>query len=534
MNETGYENVLSPNDMELLDSLGIAKDRIFEQVEMFKRGAHPLKLVKAATVGDGIVCFPPEEQEALISRFDRESKDRKVVKFVPASGAATRMFSVLLKLNNRLEEISEAEVKARAKAGEKDYPALLEVIEGIKEKKFAFYTDLNKALAADGFDIEILIKEGRYKTIINYLLTAKGLDYAGIPKGLIKFHRYGGDHSRTAFEEHMVEGTAYAKNSRGTAHIHFTVSPEFRERIIEHTRMFNPPDETEYNAFKIGYSEQKPSTDTAAVDEYNRLFRDSEGKLVLRPGGHGALIENLNDLPYDMVFIKNIDNVVPDRLKEETIRCKKMLGGYLLKLQTEIFSFLNRLSEGNVTEGEMDHMIAYSKEKLNIDFPGDYSLRTQTDRQRFLKEKLNRPLRVCGMVINEGEPGGGPFWVEGRDGTISLQVVEGVQIDKKSENQKEILNASTHFNPVDLVCAVKDFKGNKFDLHRHIDRDTYFISHKSWKDGRPLKALELPGLWNGAMADWITVFVEVPVITFNPIKTINDLLRKEHLYIYRL
>jgi hypothetical protein len=530
MNEMKYKNLLNSNGLKLLDTMGITKDRILEQVEMFKKGAHPLKLVKAAAIGVGIVRFTREEKDALISLFDNKSRDFKVIKFVPASGAATRMFSVLLKFNTQLGEIDETEVRERAKAKETDYPALLEVIEGLKEKRFAFHADLKKALASDGFDMEALIKEGRFKTIIEYLLTSKGLDYAAIPKGLIKFHQYDdGNYSRTAFEEHLEEGTTYSKDCKDTVHIHFTVSPEFRQRIMEHIGESILKDRKENIAFEIGYSEQKSSTDTPAVDEDNNLFRDDEGKLVLRPGGHGALIENLNDLDYDIVFIKNIDNVVPERLRAETTRSKKMLGGYLLKLQSMIFSFLDRLTKGDAAAEEIDEMIAYSKETLNIGFPNDFFERTLLERQHFLFEKLNRPQRVCGMVINEGEPGGGPFWVEGQDGTISLQIVEGVQIDKKSKSQKEILNTSTHFNPVDLVCGIRDFRGNKFDLHKYIDRDAFFVSHKSWKDGRRLKALELPGLWNGAMADWITVFVEVPIITFNPIKTINDLLRKEHL-----
>jgi hypothetical protein len=506
--------------------MGIREDQIARQLEMFKKGAAPVKLVKAATVNDGIAAFNEKEQESLIAFFSQACEDFKIIKFVPASGAATRMFKTLLYFDDRLDKIDEDDVRKRAEKDETDYKVLLEVLEGIRDRKFAFQGDLEEKMAKAALNLENLIKKGHYKDILNYLLTGRGLNYASLPKALLKFHRYEG-YSRTALEEHLVEGLAYSKDKYGTVHIHFTLSPEFRQKVDDHIASVIHRYEQEGVTFDLGFSEQKTSTNTAAVDQDNNLFRDNGGRLVLRPGGHGALIENLNELDGDIIFIKNIDNVVPDRLKEETIRYKKILGGYLVKLQSDIFSFLERLSAANTTEEEIKTITAFAQEKLNIYFPAGFPGWTAEEKQAFLVNKLNRPLRVCGMVKNEGEPGGGPFFVEGRDKTLSLQIVEGAQVDNNSQEQVHILKHATHFNPVDLVCGIRDFRGNKFNLTEFVDPEAYFIANKSFQ-GRSLKALELPGLWNGAMADWITIFVEVPIITFNPIKTVNDLLRKSH------
>lgn len=526
MSKKVKEELLAAKDLELLSSMGIAKTQVLNQLEMFEKGVIPPRLVKAATTDDCITRFSRSEQEELISLFSKESNSYKIIKFVPASGAATRMFKTLFNFNLKLDEINEQEVRKRAAIGEKGYDSLLSVIEGLTCKKFAFYMDLKAVLAIDGISMVHLMEEGQFKTIIDYLLTEKGLNYANIPKALIKFHQYD-DYSRTSIEEHLVEGMVYSKDKNNIVHIHFTVSPKFKQMVKQYIDSIIHLYRKNGITFNIEFSEQKLSTNTLATDENNNFLRDMDNNLVLRPGGHGALIENLNDLDGDIIFIKNIDNVVPEPLKEVTIRYKKIMGGYLMKLQIEIFSFLKILSKGKKTGQELDKITLYSRKFLNISFPGDFNHRSIEERKKLLIKKLNRPLRVCGMVKNEGEPGGGPFIVEGPDKTLSLQIVEGAQVNKDSEEQQQILKNSTHFNPVDLVCSVRDFQGNKFNLLTYIDSDSYFISSKPWKE-RSLKALELPGLWNGAMAGWITVFVEVPITTFNPIKTVNDLLRKEH------
>jgi hypothetical protein len=515
---------LSAKDKQQLAAKGITEDHLLSQLEKFKKGPAPVKLVKAATIGSGIVRLSGTEKKELIELFETKSKTHRLIKFVPASGAASRMFKTLLAFYNNPVETGKTEIIEKAKKGDPDYTFLRDFINGIKNHWFAFYHKLKQALERDGQNPEDLLNRGNYKLLLEYLLTPKGLNYAALPKGMIPFHRY--DHYvRNPFEEHMVEGMAYSRNNNDV-HIHFTIPHEFEKEIKDYIDAVRPFYERDGIRFNITFSEQKPSTDTAAVDEQNRLFRDKKGNLVFWPAGHGALIENLNELSEDIIFIKNIDNVAHERLIEQTIEYKKLLAGYLLKARDFVFNSLERLSKEEVKEDEIDKIAEYSGNILNIYLPGGFSDWEFQKKKDWLVKKLNRPIRACGMVINKGEPGGGPFWVE-KDNDISLQIIEGAQIDKKSETQREILSASTHFNPVDLVCGVKDYRGNKFNLRDFIAHDTYFISDKSM-DGKPLKVLELPGLWNGAMYDWITLFVEVPLLTFNPVKTVKDLLRKEH------
>jgi hypothetical protein len=379
----------------------------------------------------------------------------------------------------------------------------------------------------DAIDLAACLESHDYAVIIDYLLDEKGLDYGKLPKGLLKFHDYK-TYSRTPVGEHMVEGAHYALDKNDRISLQFTVSPEHFEKFNEEVLRIGPVFEERFEAiYDISFSIQKPSTDTIAADEYNQIFRDVIGRPVFRPGGHGALIENLNDLEADIIFIKNIDNVVPDHLKPETYRYKKVLGGLLLQLQKKVFEYLEELENNNITENHLNEIIRFCKKDLFRIIPSSFEDLPFSDKIRYLRIILDRPIRICGMVKNEGEPGGGPFWVENTHGEISLQIVETSQIDIKDPEQKEILNNATHFNPVDLVCGITNYKGEKFDLRNFVDPETGFISLKS-KDGRQLKALELPGLWNGAMAGWITIFVEVPIITFNPVKTVNDLLRDQH------
>ena len=393
-------------------------------------------------------------------------------------------------------------------------------------RHFAFYEELSaKCQHLEGKSIEELVAEGRYKAVVAALLNKEGLNYGQLPKGLLLFHSYD-DGMRTPMEEHLVEAARYAESNK-QAHVHFTVSHEhlafFKQKVADKQAGF----EAKFGIkFDISFSEQKPSTDTIAVNLDNTPFRNEDGSLLFRPGGHGALIENLNDLDADVVFIKNIDNVVPDRLKEETISWKMIIAGTLVALQERVFTYLHKLEKGNCTRVELEEMLDFLQNEL---FCEKHDVASLDDKAlaEYLCKKLNRPMRVCGMVKNVGEPGGGPFLAYNQDSTISLQILESSQIDKNNKASMKMFTEGTHFNPVDLVCAIKDYKGNAFDLTKYVDKSTGFISSKS-KNGRNLKALELPGLWNGAMSDWNTVFVEVPLGTFNPVKTVNDLLREQH------
>jgi len=377
-----------------------------------------------------------------------------------------------------------------------------------------------------GFSLEDLLLEEKYDVILEYFLTPKGLNYGNLPKGLLLFHSYP-EGGRLALEEHFLEGWHYASSENGIVKMHFTVSPEHQELFrIEFDRLIKKYEALSGMKFVVESSIQKPSTDTIAVDLENNPFRNADGSLLFRPAGHGALIENLNELEEDIIFIKNIDNIAPDHLRNDTYYFKKVLGGLLIQLQSQIFEYLELLDEANLMDDDLEAMRDFAGKELTQYIGNEWDSMIRMEKIDLLYTLFNRPIRVCGMVKNEGEPGGGPFLVE-KDGQVTLQIVEGSQIDMSNAKQVEILKQSTHFNPVDLVCGVRDFQDEKFDLAEFVDPETGFISIKS-KDGRDLKAQELPGLWNGAMADWITIFVEVPITTFSPVKTINDLLRPQH------
>ena len=518
--------VLTDGDFEQMRSLGITEEQVRYQVAFFEKGRTHLKLARPCTLGDGIISISEDAMEAMSLNHQEAARKGRLLKFVPTSGAASRMFKVLLKFNSESDMISREEIVGKATQGDQQAKDCLAFIDGIR--KFAFFEDLKQVMKQNGFDLERLIEKGQIKEILESLLTEKGLDYASLPKGLLKFHRYH-DGSRTALEEHLVEAAEYAQDAERRSRLHLTVSPEHQEGF---TALLEGVNKQRYGAkctveYQVAFSVQKESTNTIAVDMANRPFREEDGRILFRPGGHGALIENLNDIKGNIIFIKNIDNVVPDRLKGETFKWKKILGGLLVATQKKIFAYLKRLSNGSSDELLIEEALAFVNSSLHILPPNGGLPQSLEAQKEYLVEKLNRPVRVCGVVRNVGEPGGGPFWVEGKDGSLSLQIVESAQVDTESEEQQKIWNSATHFNPVDIVCGVRDYRGEPFDLRRYVDQDAVFISRKS-KDGRDLKSLELPGLWNGAMADWITVFVEVPIITFNPVKAINDLLRKEH------
>ena len=504
--------MITPQDKELLAKKGISEEQIADQLASFEKGFPYLKLFAAASVENGILATDADGQKKYLDVWDTYTQTgKKVVKFVPASGAASRMFKNMF-------EFLGADYDVPQTAFEQKFFSQI--------AKFAFYDDLNAACQKNtGKDIPTLIAEGSYKPVVAALLESAGLNYGALPKGLLKFHKYD-DGSRTPVEEHLVEGALYAASRSGKVNVHFTVSPEhralFQALVEEKAAVYAKKYGVEYD---ISFSEQKPSTDTIAADMENKPFR-SDGKLLFRPGGHGALIENLNDLDADVIFIKNIDNVVPDKLKGETVLYKKLIAGVLVSLQQQAFAYLQLLDSGKYTHEQVIEILQFLQKQLHCKNPDTKNLE-DAELVIYLKQKLNRPMRVCGMVKNVGEPGGGPFLAYNSDGTISLQILESSQIDMKDPAKKEMFEKGTHFNPVDLVCAVRDYKGDKFDLTKYVDKATGFISYKS-KNGKDLKALELPGLWNGAMSDWNTVFVEVPLGTFNPVKTVNDLLRDQH------
>ena len=507
-------------DLSQLGSLGIATETAEEQIENFKKGFPYLKLIKPATIGSGILQLDQSKISEAEGLFDTASKTKKVVKFVPASGAASRMFKALFGFMESFEGTEEAYEAFITKKGA--------VYAFFKElEKFAFYEELKQTLTNKEMHLEKMQLERQYPEILSNYLTEKGMDYGSLPKGLLLFHNYE-DGARTPVEEHMVEGANYCKDDEGFVRIHLTVSPEHENKFKEKIEAIRSKYEKTYNVkFDISFSQQKKSTDTIAVDMENKPFRNGDSSILFRPGGHGALLENLNDIDADIIFIKNIDNVVPDKIKDTTFTYKKVIGGILIEYQDKVFNILQTLSSGSPTDEDLTSYNDFLENELCTKSETDFSSKSREEKITYLINKLNRPLRVCGMVKNEGEPGGGPFWAMNNDGTVSLQVVESAQIDMNDAEQKTIAQSATHFNPVDLVCAVKDFNGNKFDLMKFRDPQTGFISYKS-KDGKELKAQELPGLWNGSMSDWNTIFVEVPIITFNPVKTVNDLLREQH------
>lgn len=502
--------MLTKEDLLQIAERNVTEEQVERQVSQLKRGTAFVKLIRPATIGDGILRMTPEEVKKMNQVFDEDKAYYRFTKFVPASGAASRMFKDLFTFiengaETKFTEIFFAHIHS-----------------------FAFFSDLNPVVEKlYNKDIDTMIAENRKVEVVKALLLEEGLGYGKLPKALLKFHHYE-QFDRLALEEHLVEAARYATDNDGMARLHFTVSPEHEQPFKDAVAKLITGYEKRYGVkYDITFSCQKPSTDTVAIDAEGALFREKDSKLLFRPGGHGALIENLNDLAQEIVFIKNIDNIVPESKVEATVTFKKVLAGLLLKQQQQTFEYLEILDGGDVTEEELKEMMNFARKQLMIDIPDfveRYDVYEKTD---FLYDKLNRPMRVCGMVKNEGEPGGGPFWVKNADDEVSLQIIESSQINHDKEDQEAIFKGSTHFNPVDLVCGCWNYKGEAFNLTDFVDPNTSFVSSKS-KDGRELKALELPGLWNGAMADWITLFVEVPIETFNPVKTVNDLLKPMH------
>ena len=505
--------MFTDQDKRQIEKRGMTLEQVEKQMQQFVDGFPYLKLESAASTKNGILVATDKDVKEFVEIWENYKKDGEhvVTKFVPASGAASRMFKNMF-------AFLTADYDEPTTDFEKEFFNNVE--------KFGFYKALDaQCMKNEKKSVKELVAEGNYKAVVANLLEKKGLNYGQLPKGLLLFHKYE-DGVRTPMEEHLVEAALYA-SSNGEANVHFTVSHDhvalFEEMVNEKKDAYEKKFGVKYN---ISFSEQKPSTDTIAVNLDNTPFRNEDGTLLFRPGGHGALIENLNDLDSDVLFIKNIDNVVPDRLKGDTVTYKNVLAGILVKAQQQAFAYLERLDKGNCSPDELKEMLRFVRERLCVTHDG-MDDKNADELVAYLRKKLNRPMRVCGVVKNVGEPGGGPFLAYNADGTVSLQILESSQIDKSKKDYVEMFTQGTHFNPVDLCCATKDYKGNKFNLLNYVDHATGFISSKS-KNGRELKALELPGLWNGAMSDWSTIFVEVPLSTFNPVKTVNDLLRDQH------
>ncbi|MEM6263883.1 MAG: DUF4301 family protein [Bacteroidota bacterium] len=509
---------LSAQDVLQLQTHGVKLEQVKEQISHFVSGFPALKLVRPVGYGDGVIKLSEETASTYFQQFEQAAERMNICKFVPASGAASRMFRLLftyLEANRRGEKLQQAQV-------DRFFANL---------HQFAFYAPLKNALAENGLDLDKLLEKEDFLPVLECLLGEAGLNFGQLPKALIPFHRYP-DHCRTAVEEHLVEGALYGCSRGNHVHVHFTVSKHHLARIKEHVENALSDLEEKFECkFHPDFSIQLPSTDTIAVDLENKPFRDEEGRLVLRPGGHGALLENLNQVQADLIFIKNVDNVVPEHLSAPTVFWKKVIGGVLITVQKQVFEWLQRMESWKTwpTEENESQAVDFIQSSLNIALSSDYAARSPKVRVDMIRDLLNRPLRVLGIIRTDEPTGGGPFWVAHPNGSQSLQIVETAQINLKDPAQKSVVSASYFANITDLVCGIRNYRGEKFDLLQYRDKEAGFIAEKSL-NGRPLKALEHPGLWNGAMAYWNTILVEVPQETFNPVKSVMDLLEEGHIW----
>ncbi|WP_299777733.1 DUF4301 family protein [uncultured Formosa sp.] len=512
----------SEQDLKQIDNKGLTLQKIDSQIEQFQNGIPFIDLESPAILNHGILKFDEVARKNYVDAYDGKRDNISVLKFVPASGAATRMFKNLFNFVANFNPESEESFSAYAeKNNDKN---LISFFDGLE--KLPFYDLVIEVILKSYPEYKSFNADKQKWIFVNVMLGEKYLDYGAFPKGLLPFHKYD-DHISTAFEEHLFEAASYA-STNNNAHLHFTISETHNDKFeAEFKKIKSRVEKATGLDYNISFSFQKQSTDTIALTPEKEPFREDDGSLLFRPSGHGALIENLNDLDADVIFIKNIDNVVVSKFKENIVEYKKVLAGVLLELQEQVFTYLQQLDNNVLNENELVEIAEFLRRKLNVDISIEFEKYALQYQVEYLKEKLNRPIRICGMVKNEGEPGGGPFWVEDHRGNLSLQIVESAQIDLNNSIQKDILNGATHFNPVDLVCGTKDYKGNTFNLLKFVDPKTGFITQKT-KGGQDLLALELPGLWNGAMANWNTVFVEVPLETFNPVKTVADLLKPAH------
>ncbi|MFP4662936.1 MAG: DUF4301 family protein [Bacteroidales bacterium] len=511
--------MLTKKDITFLKEKEIDPQRIEDQIDEISSGKKYLDVQRPATNGDGILVASKTEIDAYVKEYEAVQPSLNVTKFVPASGAATRMFKRLVYLRDNYKGNMDEFLEVSA---EKDFYSLKNTFENLE--KFAFYPELFKRFFRRGQSLERILRKNEYNKVARMILSKRGLNYRNIPKALVLFHKYPG-HARTAFEEHLVEGKIYCKSKNKEVNLHFTIQGKhqnlFEKRFNYALKHFLKNDDVDFN---LQFSEQSESTNSIALNEKGELLRDKDKKPVLRPGGHGALIHNLNTIDSDIIFIKNVDNVAPDIVKHETVRYKKFLGGVLYVYQQQIFEILERLEQLPApADEEWVDILDFVEKRLF------YKCKA-TDKDKAIAElklRLNRPIRVCGMVQNTSEPGGGPFWVKEKDGKLSLQIVEKNQINLDDQAVNEAFENSTHFNPVDIACSTKDYKGNKFNLLNYRDEESGLVIEKT-HEGEKIKSYEQPGLWNGGMSKWNTIFVEVPLITFNPVKELNDLLRMPH------
>jgi len=501
-------SLFSSKDFQQIRRLGQHLNTVQKQIDMYRRGPVYLNLKRPCTVNDGILSLSAAQRRKLISFYEKNAENYKLMKFVPASGAASRMFADWFSLLDS-EESDSMKMRQLFLKNLKRYP---------------FYSLLNQNKRTSQF-----IQQKDVKALLDYILSSSGLQYGRLPKALIPFHFYTDKDIRTAMEEHLYEAAHYVCGAGNVCDLHFTISPEHEKDIIKKIKSVKSECQKLYSVkYKISYSFQSPSTNVLAVDEHGLPFRDNSGHLVFRPGGHGTLLKNLNTLNADFIFIRNIDNIAPQPLWKKIVPCHKMMGGLAMQMQKEIFANLRLLSIPDMKIANIDKIQNFCCRKLNIDFPRNFKNHSRKDRVKILFSMLNRPLRICGVVRNNKEPGGGPFWIKENDGALTMQIVESAHVDKRKADQLKIWSEAQYFNPVDMVCCIKDYRGKKFNLKNYVNENSYIISNKKEK-GLNIKALEMPGLWNGSMAYWNTIFVKIPLFVFNPVKSVNDLLRPSHL-----
>ncbi len=514
--------MFSEKDIKHIHSKGISIDNVHKQIKHIKQGMSYSNLVSAARVGKGIKSFSNEETSHYVNLYKSKQNSLDIVKFVPASGAATRMFKFLFQFLKNFDSQKESIESYIERLNDKLVKTFISNL-----KRFPFYDDVITKVKLLNPKYDTLDTTDKYVMFVKTMLEEEeGLSYSFFPKGLLPFHKYN-DGYITAFQEHLFESFLYAL-SNNQAHLHFTVSEKHHNYFLEELNRATSILEKDLDInFNVTFSYQKENTQTVALTVDNEVFRNEDGSILFRPAGHGALIENLNELDFDLIFIKNIDNITVSNKNTEISKYKQLLAGVLVETQEKVFNYLRQIDEGNITESDLDDIILFLNEKLNISPSIEFNFFELDLKIHYIKNKLNRPIRVCGMVKNEGQPGGGPFWVKGEDGNLTLQIVEFAQINFSRQDQQSIVYSATHFNPTDLVCGVRDYKGEKFDLTKYIDSKAAFVTKKT-QNGTDIKALELPGLWNGSMACWNSIFVEVPLETFNPVKTVNDLLNTAH------
>ena len=502
------KKIFTINDLENIRALGYQEGELLKQLAIYRRGASYLKLDRPCIVNDGIVSLTSGQRKKIIDLFDKEAGNYKLIKFVPASGAASRMFADW-------------------------FPVMEKGSFGSDILNKEFFRDVATlpffSLIKKDEKAQKLFAEKNIKGLLRFILSSDGLNFGARPKALISFHSYSAEVARTALEEHLDEAAQFLRDRKNICRLHFTISAEHKKDVMKFVKAIAGNYEKLCSVkFQIGYSVQSPTTNTLAVTENNQPLHDAAGRLILRPGGHGALLANLGSLDADFIFVKNIDNIAPLPLREMNLPYKKLLGGIAFKIREDIFKILSKMEKEEPDAADIERIMTYCSQTLNIVFPSGMARISKKKKISVLKSMLNRPLRICGMVKNVGEPGGGPFWVAEKNGTQSPQIVERGHVDSSKPEQLSIWSQAKYFNPVDMVCCIKDYQGNKFNLDNYVNKNAYLITHKNEK-GIKLKALELPGLWNGGMAYWNTVFVELPLIVFNPVKTVYDLLRPEHL-----